>query len=66
MKIEYIKNISRKIRQINFYQKDSEKKLDTQKESFLNFKISEELENLNRRKFISLIPAVRRHIFQKI
>ena len=59
MKIKYTQKRDLKKRQINFYQKDSEKRNDSETESFLNFKISE---NLNRRKFILLVRSVIKRI----
>lgn len=55
MKIKYTKKFDEKFRQINFYQKDEEKKNDSEKEKFLNFKIEEKY---TRRKFILLIRSV--------
>lgn len=64
MKIEYTKENKKNLRQVNFYQKDTEKKSDTKSEKFLNFKREK---GLNRRKFISLVRAViRRAISHKI
>ncbi len=64
MKIQYTKENKKDFREVNFYQKDSEKKIDSKSQKFLNFKIEKEL---NRRKFISLIRAViRRALSHKV
>ncbi len=67
MKIEYTKENKKDFREINFYQKESEKKIDEGDLKFMNFKVEKEL---NRRKFISLIRgAIKRaktHGLEKI
>ncbi len=64
MKIEYKKENKKNFRQINFYQKDEEKKIDTKTEKFLNFKVEKDLD---RKKFISIIrSSVRRAISHKV
>lgn len=64
MKIEYKKENKNGFRQVNFYQKESEKKDDTQTDLFLNYKREKKL---NRRKFVSLVRATtRRALTHKI
>lgn len=55
MKLHYAKGNKKNFRKINLYTKDSEKKIDSNNELFLNIKIPD---NLNRRSFIKFIRLI--------
>lgn len=55
MQIKYNKENKKDFCQVNFYKEESEKKLDTKSERFLNFKIEKEI---NRKKFILFIRLI--------
>ncbi len=64
MKLKYAKQNKKDFRQINFYQKDSEKKQDTKNDLFLNIALPKE--TLTRKSFIRLIRlGVRRAMLHK-
>ncbi len=67
MKITYTNKNKKEFRQINLYQKDSEKKIDTKNEFFTNIKVPEKLSQKETIRFIrSIMQRAKTHKLEKV
>ncbi len=67
MKIKYQNNYNKNYRLINFYLNDFEKKVDNEKEIFLNFKIEEDIDLIKFIKILRrLIQRVKSHSLERV